>query len=250
MRSSTSVSGSCCRATSWRPSRRWSRSACPRASATRCALCRLFYWAVLGEEGSPRRRGRALRHATQHKAARTTNAQRVFAQTKTATFGRRPQPPPTSPSQPHHRNPNHHHHINPMTHQQGLMFPGFMYLHTLFLTRGRLESTWTVLKTFGERGIAGKRMRRRGGDAARERLEGEGSALKPPTNARSRPQTGTNQPNPKTETIQTTMIQNSKFKNFQNLNQATTTSCASPTPCSRASPPPAPTRAWSSPPPL
>ena len=29
------------------------------------------------------------------------------------------------------------------------MFPGFMYLHTLFLTRGRLESTWTVLKTFG-----------------------------------------------------------------------------------------------------
>jgi hypothetical protein len=29
------------------------------------------------------------------------------------------------------------------------MFPGFMYLHTLFLTRGRLESTWTVLKAFG-----------------------------------------------------------------------------------------------------
>jgi hypothetical protein len=25
-----------------------------------------------------------------------------------------------------------------------------MYLHTLFLTRGRLESTWTVLKLFGE----------------------------------------------------------------------------------------------------
>lgn len=33
----------------------------------------------------------------------------------------------------------------------GLLFPGFMYLHTLFLTRGRLESTWTVLKLFGER---------------------------------------------------------------------------------------------------
>ncbi|GBF89351.1 hypothetical protein Rsub_02229 [Raphidocelis subcapitata] len=33
--------------------------------------------------------------------------------------------------------------------EAGLMFPGFMYLHTLFLTRGRLESTWTVLKTFG-----------------------------------------------------------------------------------------------------
>jgi hypothetical protein len=32
----------------------------------------------------------------------------------------------------------------------GLLFPGFMYLHTLFLTRGRLESTWTVLKLFGE----------------------------------------------------------------------------------------------------
>jgi Ras family protein T1 len=32
----------------------------------------------------------------------------------------------------------------------GLLFPGFMYLHTLFLTRGRLESTWTVLRLFGE----------------------------------------------------------------------------------------------------
>ncbi|KAF6252047.1 EF hand associated-domain-containing protein [Scenedesmus sp. NREL 46B-D3] len=31
----------------------------------------------------------------------------------------------------------------------GLLFPGFMYLHTLFLTRGRLESTWTVLRLFG-----------------------------------------------------------------------------------------------------
>jgi hypothetical protein len=28
-----------------------------------------------------------------------------------------------------------------------------MYLHTLFLTRGRLESTWTVLKMFGEWGM-------------------------------------------------------------------------------------------------
>jgi hypothetical protein len=44
--------------------------------------------------------------------------------------------------------PRHPHtHPNP----QGLMFPGFMYLHTLFLTRGRLESTWTVLKAFGGR---------------------------------------------------------------------------------------------------
>jgi hypothetical protein len=32
----------------------------------------------------------------------------------------------------------------------GLLFPGFMYLHTLFLTRGRLESTWTVLRLFGK----------------------------------------------------------------------------------------------------
>ncbi|KAI8463172.1 MAG: hypothetical protein J3K34DRAFT_527193 [Monoraphidium minutum] len=31
----------------------------------------------------------------------------------------------------------------------GLLFPGFMYLHTLFLTRGRLESTWAVLRAFG-----------------------------------------------------------------------------------------------------
>jgi hypothetical protein len=31
----------------------------------------------------------------------------------------------------------------------GLLFPGFMYLHTLFLTRGRLESTWAVLRMFG-----------------------------------------------------------------------------------------------------
>ena len=31
----------------------------------------------------------------------------------------------------------------------GLQFPGFMYLHTLFLTRGRLESTWTALRMFG-----------------------------------------------------------------------------------------------------
>lgn len=36
--------------------------------------------------------------------------------------------------------------------EAGLLFPGFMYLHTLFLTRGRLESTWTVLRMFGEYG--------------------------------------------------------------------------------------------------
>lgn len=35
----------------------------------------------------------------------------------------------------------------------GLLFPGFMYLHTLFLTRGRLESTWTVLRLFGRRAM-------------------------------------------------------------------------------------------------
>jgi hypothetical protein len=41
------------------------------------------------------------------------------------------------------------------------MLPGFMYLHTLFLTRGRLESTWSVLKTFGA-ALVGRWRARRG----------------------------------------------------------------------------------------
>lgn len=31
----------------------------------------------------------------------------------------------------------------------GLTLSGFLYLHTLFIQRGRLETTWTVLRTFG-----------------------------------------------------------------------------------------------------
>ncbi|EIW81024.1 mitochondrial Rho 1 [Coniophora puteana RWD-64-598 SS2] len=31
----------------------------------------------------------------------------------------------------------------------GLTEPGFLYLHTLFIQRGRLETTWTVLRKFG-----------------------------------------------------------------------------------------------------
>jgi len=57
-------------------------------------------------------------------------------------------PPAQTPPQPQPQP-----HPNP----QGLMFPGFMYLHTLFLTRGRLESTWRVLETFGGLGVGGLR---------------------------------------------------------------------------------------------
>jgi Ras family protein T1 len=33
--------------------------------------------------------------------------------------------------------------------EQGLSEIGFLFLHTLFIQRGRLETTWTVLRTFG-----------------------------------------------------------------------------------------------------
>lgn len=33
--------------------------------------------------------------------------------------------------------------------EQGLTEIGFLFLHTLFIQRGRLETTWTVLRTFG-----------------------------------------------------------------------------------------------------
>ncbi|GBF95707.1 hypothetical protein Rsub_08689 [Raphidocelis subcapitata] len=33
--------------------------------------------------------------------------------------------------------------------EAGLLFPGFLYLHTLFLTQGRPESVWAVLTAFG-----------------------------------------------------------------------------------------------------
>jgi len=31
----------------------------------------------------------------------------------------------------------------------GLTATGFLYLHTIFIQRGRLETTWTVLRKFG-----------------------------------------------------------------------------------------------------
>lgn len=31
----------------------------------------------------------------------------------------------------------------------GLTETGFLYLHTMFIQRGRLETTWTVLRKFG-----------------------------------------------------------------------------------------------------
>jgi Ras family protein T1 len=34
-------------------------------------------------------------------------------------------------------------------HNDGLTETGFLYLHTMFIQRGRLETTWTVLRKFG-----------------------------------------------------------------------------------------------------
>ncbi len=33
---------------------------------------------------------------------------------------------------------------------RGLTLEGFLFLHVLFIERGRLESTWAVLRKFGE----------------------------------------------------------------------------------------------------
>lgn len=41
--------------------------------------------------------------------------------------------------------PTHHPHLR----EGSLTMAGFLYLHTLFIQRGRLETTWTVLRTFG-----------------------------------------------------------------------------------------------------
>ncbi|SNX84353.1 Mitochondrial Rho GTPase 1 [Melanopsichium pennsylvanicum] len=41
--------------------------------------------------------------------------------------------------------PAHHPHLR----DGSLTMAGFLYLHTLFIQRGRLETTWTVLRTFG-----------------------------------------------------------------------------------------------------
>ncbi|KDN47152.1 mitochondrial Rho GTPase 1 [Tilletiaria anomala UBC 951] len=38
---------------------------------------------------------------------------------------------------------------NPHLRDNGLTLAGFLYLHTLFIRRGRLETTWTALRTFG-----------------------------------------------------------------------------------------------------
>lgn len=32
---------------------------------------------------------------------------------------------------------------------EGLTLPGFLFLHALFIERGRLETTWAVLRKFG-----------------------------------------------------------------------------------------------------
>ena len=34
--------------------------------------------------------------------------------------------------------------------EAGLTLEGFLFLHVLFIERGRLESTWAVLRKFGE----------------------------------------------------------------------------------------------------
>ena len=36
-----------------------------------------------------------------------------------------------------------------VTEEGGISEIGFIFLHTLFIQRGRLETTWTVLRTFG-----------------------------------------------------------------------------------------------------
>jgi hypothetical protein len=40
-------------------------------------------------------------------------------------------------------------HDHGMVHDEGLTEAGFLYLHTIFIQRGRLETTWTVLREFG-----------------------------------------------------------------------------------------------------
>ena len=40
-------------------------------------------------------------------------------------------------------------HEDGMVQDEGLTEAGFLYLHTIFIQRGRLETTWTVLREFG-----------------------------------------------------------------------------------------------------
>lgn len=37
----------------------------------------------------------------------------------------------------------------PPSEEEGLTEAGFLYLHLMFIQRGRLETTWTVLRKFG-----------------------------------------------------------------------------------------------------
>lgn len=41
------------------------------------------------------------------------------------------------------------HCLDGLSEENHLLFRGFLYLHSLFITRGRLESTWSVLRRFG-----------------------------------------------------------------------------------------------------
>lgn len=52
---------------------------------------------------------------------------------------------PNGRHSPTKRSPSAHPHLR----DGGLTLSGFLYLHTLFIQRGRLETTWTVLRTFG-----------------------------------------------------------------------------------------------------
>jgi Ras family protein T1 len=36
-----------------------------------------------------------------------------------------------------------------MTPSEGITELGFLYLHTIFVQQGRMETTWTVLRKFG-----------------------------------------------------------------------------------------------------
>jgi len=42
-----------------------------------------------------------------------------------------------------------HEHAEGGVRDGGLTEIGFLYLHTMFIQRGRLETTWTVLRRFG-----------------------------------------------------------------------------------------------------
>jgi len=42
-----------------------------------------------------------------------------------------------------------HEHAEGGVRGDGLTEAGFLYLHTIFIQRGRLETTWTVLRKFG-----------------------------------------------------------------------------------------------------